>query len=90
MTTTIQLQAAIEVLRQPIVDRPREFYTDLRGITLIDDSGGESIESFEDATAVHYFLRWMDQQRKARQAERLVVINRSQIKLLKGGRRHGK
>jgi hypothetical protein len=90
MTTTAQLQAAIDLLRQPIQDRPREVYTDLAGVTLIDDSGGEPIECFEDATAVHYFLKWMDMQRKARETVRQTAIARSRIKLVKGGHSHGK
>jgi hypothetical protein len=86
MTSTLQRQAAIEILRQPFQDRQRGVFCDLSGMHITDDSGGEPIWSLDDVTAVHHFLKWMDDQRRAYQAERQTVISRSQIKLLKGAR----
>ena len=84
MTTTAQLQAAVYLLRQPIQDRPRAVHTDPAGLMLIDDSGGEPIESFDDVTACHYFLVWLDRQRQARETCRQIAFKRSCIKLVKG------
>ena len=56
-------EKAIALLAAPINDRPREFYPCLDSVLLLDDSGGECVTSFDDATAVHYFLKWLHEER---------------------------
>lgn len=62
---------AIALLRQPIRDRDRQLYHGTGGILLLDDGGGEPIDCFDDVTAVHYFLKWLDQARSERRASEL-------------------
>lgn len=66
--TAAQVAAALAVLRQPMQDRPREFWTGENCAMLIDDGGGVPAECFDDATAVHCFLAWLDSRRAARVA----------------------
>lgn len=54
---------------------------------LSDNSGAEPVECFDDATACHYFLKWLDQRRQEREANRQAAMKRSSIKLVKGGKR---
>ena len=57
------VEKALALLAAPINDRPREFQPFLDHILLLDDSGGECVTSFDDATAVHYFLKWLHEER---------------------------
>ena len=57
------LLLAVELLAAPIKDRPREFFPCVDDVLLLDDSGGTPITSFDDATAVHYFLKWLHEER---------------------------
>ena len=56
-------EKALALLAAPINDRPREFQPFLDHILLLDDSGGECVTRFDDATAVHYFLKWLHEER---------------------------
>jgi hypothetical protein len=86
MATQLQLQAAIEVLRQPIQDRQRNILIDPSGIIMLaDDSGAEPIESFDDVTVCHHILIHLDIQRQARELARQLAIKRSSFKLVAGG-----
>ena len=86
-TPPFNVNAAIALLKAPIQDRKREIYHDLGGIMLLDDSGGESIESFDDHTAIHYFLKWLDATREAKRKSDTIQWRRAGIKLVKGGRK---
>lgn len=99
MTTEAQLQAAVELLRQPIhgADDQGVFF-DLSGIHMTDNSGGRPIEYFDDVTAVHNFLVWLDLRRLAlakdiekaeqeHEAARQRAVRRSSMKVVKGGKR---
>ena len=57
------LLLAVELLAAPIKDRPREFFPCVDDVLLLDDSGGTPITRFDDATACHYFLVWLRQER---------------------------
>lgn len=87
--TAAQVAAALDVLRQPIQDRPREFWTGDNCAMLIDDGGGQPIEAFDDATAVHHFIAWLDARRAARTVLFEVQARRAGIKLVKGGAHDG-
>ncbi len=80
-----QANAAVDLLRQPLPDREREIYTDLSGIMLLDDSGGQPIEAYDDVTACHFFLKWLHQQRQ-QSAKRLEVqTRRNAFTVIDGG-----
>jgi len=80
-----EMNAALDVLRQPMQDRAREFWTGEVDPMLIDDGGGQPIEVFDDATVVHHFLNWLNARRAARTALFEVQARRACIKLVKGG-----
>lgn len=75
-----QIAAAVEVLRQPIPDRDRELCMSYHGLMLVDETGGSVVESFDDATACHYFLKWLQERRRDFHAH----TNRAGFKLVKG------
>lgn len=81
-------QKAMRALLRPIKDRPRQFFSFVDCALLVDDSGGECVTSFDDATACHYFLIWLRQQRatKLAQQKAMVAVNkrRKRIKLVGG------
>ena len=87
--TADELAKALEILRRPLQDREREFFPVLGGALLIDDGGGMPVESYDDATAVHYFLRWLDDSREQRAARFEVERRRASIALVKGGEHDG-
>jgi intergrase/recombinase len=78
--TAPKLAAAVALLRQPIQDRDREFCMSYHGLMLVDENGGAVVESFDDATACHYFLKWLHERRRAFYAH----TNRAGFKLVKG------
>ena len=91
------IQKALRALRLPLKDRPREFAPYVGCALLTDDSGGACVTSFDDATACHYFLIWLRQQRAIKQAQRqaqaaeqkaLALVNkrRKAIKLVGGAK----
>lgn len=75
----------IEVLAQPIADREREFYPHCDGAMLLDDSGGQPVERFDDATAVHYFLIWL----RAQRAQSVVRMRRRSMVVVRCDRQGG-
>ena len=83
--TADELAKALEILRRPLQDREREFFPVLDGALLIDDGGGMPVECFDDADAVHYFLKWLDNSRVQRAARFEVERRRASITLVKGG-----
>lgn len=80
-----KLNAAVELLRQPIQDRHRSLHSFVDSILLVDDSGGGCIEYFDDATACHYFIVWLHERRAANEKQRAVERNRATFKLVQGG-----
>jgi len=80
------LNEAVKMLLKPIQDRPRELYHDLGGILLIDDGGGQPIEVFDDATAVHFFLVWLHSRRETAAHSSDIRTRRAKFNLLKGGK----
>lgn len=76
---------AVAMLRASIPDRPREFWVGDTGVMLLDDSGGSPIEVFDDITACHYFLVWLDARRTERESQFKVQSRRAAIALVKGG-----
>lgn len=58
-------------------------------LMLLDDSGGESITSFDDAEAAHFFLVWLrarrESMRQARSAAYEAEKKRSRLRVVKGG-----
>ena len=87
--TADELALALRVLRRPLRDREREFFPHVGGALLIDDGGGMPVECYDDATAVHYFLRWLDDSREQRAARFEVERRRASIALVKGGEHDG-
>ena len=87
--TADELAKALEILRRPLQDREREFFPVLGGALLIDDGGGTPVECFDDITAVHFFLRWLDDSREQRAARFEVERRRASIKLVAGGGHDG-
>ena len=83
-------QKALRALLRPLNDRPRQFAPFVDCALLLDDSGGACITSFDDATACHYFLIWLRQQRATKEAEHkaLAIVNarRKRIKLVGGAK----
>jgi hypothetical protein len=73
---------ALALLREPFPDRERNLWHDCGGIILIDDGGGECITSFDDATAVFYFLKWYDQQRERQRKADNVWRRRKGFRLI--------
>lgn len=82
--TADELAKALEILRRPLQDREREFFPHVGGALLIDDGGGMPVECYDDATAVHFFLRWLDDSREQRAARFEVERRRASIKLVGG------
>ena len=82
------VQKGLRALARPLKDRQREFAPFVDCALLLDDSGGACITSFDDATACHYFLIWLRQQRAAKEAEHkalaMVHKRRQGIKLVGG------
>lgn len=73
---------AAALLRQPIADRDRSMWVMGDSLMLLDESGGEAIESFDDATACHYFLQWLHESREQIRKRHAVQANRSTFKLV--------
>jgi hypothetical protein len=83
--TEAELAAAINLLRQPIQDRPREFWAGDVPLMLLDDGGGEMVDRFTDAVAVHHFLIWLDKCRAARAVRDEAQMRRAGFAVVKGG-----
>ena len=85
------LLLAVELLAAPIKDRPREFQPFQGHALLMTDSGGECVTRFDDATAVHYFLKWLREERaikqQRRKSEARAALRRQNIKLVGGGKK---
>lgn len=90
------VQKGLRAIARPLKDRPREFAPYVGCALLTDDSGGACVTTFDDATACHYFLIWLRQQRAIKQAQRqtqaaeqkalaMVEKRRKAIKLVGGG-----
>jgi hypothetical protein len=83
MTTSAQLQAAVDQLRQPLQETcKRGIFNDLSGIMLSDESGAEPIECTDDVTAVHFFIAWLEARRKDRVRDAEVKRRRSALALV--------
>lgn len=89
------VQKGLRALARPLKDRPRAFAPYVGCALLTDDSGGACVTSFDDATACHYFLIWLRQQRAIKEAQRqaqaaeqkalaMVKKRRKAIKLVGG------
>lgn len=82
------LQKGMRAIAKPVQERQRELLPFLDSMLLIDDSGGECITSFDDATACHYFLFWLRKQRAIKLAKHKAMkaaINRRKHLKLVGG-----
>jgi hypothetical protein len=80
-------ELAVDTLSQPIPgDRDRSLEIHGQALLLGDDSGGEDIASFDDATAVHYFLAWLRDRRAELAAEWDIAARRKQMHIVDGGR----
>lgn len=54
-------------------------------ILLLDDGGGESVTSFTEKEALHYFLMWYRHRKAEQLAERKVSKRRAGFKIVSGG-----
>ena len=82
------IEKAVRAIARPLNDRPREVWPHAGGIMLLDDSGGVCIAAFDDATALHFFLVWLREQRALRsamlKAHDSAIRRRRAIKLVRG------
>ena len=73
-------ERAVRQLARKIKDRERAMWHPPGTILLIDDGGGEPITSFDDATACHYFLRWLRDERAETARQWKIAARRRQIR----------
>lgn len=79
-----ELARAVEILSLPLKDRPR--WLEIHGKTLLlgDDSGGERVESFDDVTAVYFFLLWLRHSRAEMVREAVASERRAKLRMVRG------
>ena len=84
--TPAELALAVSTLARPMNDRPR--WLEIHGSNLLlgDDCGGEDIASFNDATAVHFFLLWLRHRRAELAREAVAKARRAKLKAMRGGK----
>ena len=86
MARALTQDMALDSLRYTITDsRQRALYPADGMMWIADDMSATSITAFDDVTAVHFFLEWLDGQREASAKERETQAKRSKFKLMQGG-----
>lgn len=85
------LTAAVEMLRsQPMAGRGsrREMYAcDADNLLVGDDEGTViTVESFDDAIACYYFIKWLDNRRRHVSRQRASAKRRALMKVVLGAR----
>lgn len=78
-------QGALEFFASPFIDKGHKLYVFDREMILLDKVTGVPIEDVDDATAVHYFLQWLTDQRQGASQRQKNAIECVHAVSLKGG-----
>lgn len=81
----IEHQGALKFFASPFIDKGHKLYVFDREMILLDKVTGVPIEDVDDATAVHYFLQWLTDQRQGASQRQKNATERSHAVSLKGG-----